>query len=821
MDKNYNLKGLIVFILLVLCLTTVSFAQTSPNTPSGYSIDMTTGNLIPYDSSLKTNNGWTSTSGSSGGWVPYASPQGSFDPVDGYTFSFPMEALGVAGISLSSFPHGYLNTNAVFVTGFSYGVKYRFPCANSIGGFCEDDKGIQDNLRVEIGYYPSSGAATFITHQLGLKNIIDGNSPYNPTWQQLSETYTFSGAKPLMLAGAVNMEIAGQDAGGWACIGSSCYGPQVKDAYLRANYSVDPCILNPAFSPNCPGFNNVIQSYQSPTLWNTYNIATSLPHIGGGVQLHGYEYGFNWWNYGSCYASFLFWCTDWRTDGGGGINFRVSDKANNTLYYDRQYREGNNSGGSYYGRFLFTESRNSLDMGYVQWWGDSIWNNLGFSGWTRPIWTPDPCYTQPLYSPNCSNFDAEIKRLAAESKAIQEAQLAVTVASVTTTPTSSITTTVNDATTTNPTVTVATVTTDPTKISTSSPQQNEVTSTSSTTETTRSGARPVMNLNESTSFALSLVSRNAERESTIANQASRNAIDAANNVASTSMRQAENIALDSAQKSKSTDTQENQNQSTVTISNTRQNSMLPMGAEPQNTSVVTAAIQQRNINNNVQMEQPPTTVTSTTAIVQFNAMQVTNVQDNQTFNPVLPPLSPLQSNNTTVTMYQPPVQNAAIENKPFTFQQQERSMGNTESVILNNPTITDQTNRNIAIATTLPVTQVETTLAPSNFLTDRSNPMNQVLEQKPISIDTNTRSGSNQTVKSNVQDNDAAGGVSINSIAVTPVGFNAYNIALRDVAFYAPKEIYRGQKTIDNARALRQLASDKLHQEMVEQQYRR
>ena len=33
----------------------------SVNTPSGYSIDSTTGNLIPYDSSLKTNNGWTST----------------------------------------------------------------------------------------------------------------------------------------------------------------------------------------------------------------------------------------------------------------------------------------------------------------------------------------------------------------------------------------------------------------------------------------------------------------------------------------------------------------------------------------------------------------------------------------------------------------------------------------------------------------------------------------------------------------------------------------------------------------------------------------
>ncbi|NDG31763.1 hypothetical protein EB118_17045, partial [bacterium] len=73
----------------------------------------------------------------------------------------------------------------------------------------------------------------------------------------------------------------------------------------------------------------------------------------------------------------------------------------------------------------------------------------------------------------------------------------------------------------------------------------------------------------------------------------------------------------------------------------------------------------------------------------------------------------------------------------------------------------------------------------------------------------------------NVQDNDAAAGVSINTIAVTPVGFNAYNIALTDAAFYAPKEIYRNQKVVDNARLLRQLASDRLHQQMVDQQYRR
>jgi hypothetical protein len=43
---------------------------------------------------------------------------------------------------------------------------------------------------------------------------------------------------------------------------------------------------------------------------------------------------------------------------------------------------------------------------------------------------------------------------------------------------------------------------------------------------------------------------------------------------------------------------------------------------------------------------------------------------------------------------------------------------------------------------------------------------------------------------------------------------------LQDVAFYAPKEIYKNQKTVDNVRALRQMSSDKLHQDLVNLQYK-
>ena len=68
---------------------------------------------------------------------------------------------------------------------------------------------------------------------------------------------------------------------------------------------------------------------------------------------------------------------------------------------------------------------------------------------------------------------------------------------------------------------------------------------------------------------------------------------------------------------------------------------------------------------------------------------------------------------------------------------------------------------------------------------------------------------------------ELAGGPSVVAFQ-TSVDITAYtNIALRDAQFYAPREIYRGQQTVDNARALRGLGTDRLHQDMVDQQYRR
>lgn len=803
--------SILVMLMIIAILPGFAPAQVvsgSVNTPSGYSIDLVSGNLINYDSSLKTNNGWTSNLGS---------PQGSFNASDGYTFSYVNESLGVASVNLGGLQHGYQNTNAVFVTGFMYGLTYRFPCANQIGGNCTDTSGPQDTLRVEVGYYPSSGAPTFYIHQLGLKNINDGNSAYNPNWQQLAQTVTFSGAKTLAQAGAVNMEIIGQDAGFWAC-NPDCYGPQVKDAYIKANYSVDPCILNPAFSPNCPGFQNILQGSKSPAFYYSYNIAQSLPHIGGGVVLHGYDYGFNWWNYGACYNTFLFWCTDWRTDGGGNINFRISDKNNTTMFQQQWYVSGNNSGGSYSNRYLFTESQNSLNMGSVQWWTDSVWNHFGWSGWTKPIWTPDPCYEQPLYSPNCSNFDAEIKRLAAEQKVLQDAQLTTTIANISTTPTSIITTTIQDATTTNPMVAVTTQEIESVKSSLvqSTTKPVEIVDSASTQSNRPVGSR--IEQTDNTSFALNLIRQNQQRENATAQQASQGAIQTANVSATASIRQAELLALDSAKASQVLESQEQQIAIDFATVGIRQDQLLNIGPQPGSTSVVNTSAQQRNQQNQAEFTQP-IAITSTSAVVVFNAMQAINTINQE--QSVL--AQPVQLNNIisqTVAIYQPP-QQQNIEAKPGNILQTENvnNIGQLGIIVPQQQTIEASQNIHSYIIAT-PITNVDLPQQTVNFTNDRTNPINSILETKPNLAQEETNTTKTTSVNQKTEDSTLATGVSISTINVIPVGFSAYTIALADANFYQPKEIYRNQRTIDNRRALQNLRSDQLHEQMIDQQWR-
>ena len=213
------------------------------------------------------------------------------------------------------------------------------------------------------------------------------------------------------------------------------------------------------------------------------------------------------------------------------------------------------------------------------------------------------------------------------------------------------------------------------------------------------------------------------------------------------------------------------------------------------------AIENNQRNNAVQQQAAVESQSSSVVNLQFQNSQMNNQNNVQNFEPV------------------------QITNQ---FQQAPRTL---EQVI----TQTQQTQVAKVDYSLLPPQPNMNSVSPNNVYQQKENqielpiqvsfmgsdsPIKSILEQKP-NIDSPITEQKTETVKSNVQPNEAAGGRDINSIAVVPAGFESYtNSMLRDVAFYKPDEIYKGQRTVDNARALRQLSSDRLHQEMVNQQYR-
>lgn len=79
------------------------------------------------------------------------------------------------------------------------------------------------------------------------------------------------------------------------------------------------------------------------------------------------------------------------------------------------------------------------------------------------------------------------------------------------------------------------------------------------------------------------------------------------------------------------------------------------------------------------------------------------------------------------------------------------------------------------------------------------------------------------TVRPNVQDNDLAGGIRIERLAVVPNGFSAYSqFILTNIAFYEPKEIYKNNVPKDNVRSMYFLekGNTDTYNKMIEGQYK-
>ena len=123
---------------------------------------------------------------------------------------------------------------------------------------------------------------------------------------------------------------------------------------------------------------------------------------------------------------------------------------------------------------------------------------------------------------------------------------------------------------------------------------------------------------------------------------------------------------------------------------------------------------------------------------------------------------------------------------------------------------------------TIRPTEVETPEQVTSFSGSSrpGNPLSEAMMQPQFEMFQSNIEQRGSSVNRNVQPNDLANGVDVASMAVQPRGFELYSFVIKDSTFYPPKEVYKNQNIVDNIRVLRQLGSDRLHQEMVNLQYK-
>ena len=531
----------------------------------------------------------------------------------------------------------------------------------------------------------------------------------------------------------------------------------------------DPGYCGPNPYVNAWGSPNQINfSYGMTELYQMINVGKALPNNGAGLVTTGYRLKF-------------------EAKNGNGWDDGRQDylKAQVTLYgpnnakvleqhsYDLNYKFD-------WTYFIYDSNWNNTKVGYRE---NQVGNvKLSFYGMDNNFWQgpygpeirditfslkyrPDPCIKNPLFSPECPNFSKEL----AEKTA--------------TTSTQTISTSTN---------------TDDVSYNVE-PIKNKETQNKEFTDGKESiyeegvylEEGPLVNLDRLIDTLIK-IDDNKDKEDKLSMDASKNAISETEKISQQTVRQAEQIANRAVKLSTEIKLENNNN---TLIDNNKENKStqsMNLFATP-NTDNTSNILLQPNALQQFNVLQSPQAISNILSL----SNEMTSYKPQQTINNLV---------ITPVIVEQTPIITTTLQNNQILQTQNNTNNLNLLPNAITNPTL----------GQTIDIPNVQ-----ANFLTSKTDPINTILENKP-NIDDKKEETTLTTVRQNVQDNDLANGVQLAQLSVVPIGFNQYtNLVLRDAAFYAPKEIYRNQRTIDNVRALRNLSSDRLHEEMVNQQYRR
>jgi len=734
-------------------------------------VDPTTGNLIntgtaPTDTTSVWNNGvYVNQLCFYAGEPGNCGPNPSISNGGSINFSYGLTDLNqVININRALAAGG----TGVQLSGFNFG----FSAKNGNGW----DGGQQDYLAAYVKLYGSGGNEIANYDYSSATNRL-----YNWTNFNFSETF----ATPYVASSLSTAQVGfvGRDNNFWA----GNYGPEIINVSFNLKYKVDPCATNPAYSATCAGFssilntNNLLDSTQGGTSLNqAFAVNTALQNAGVGAMVHGFNYGFNW-RVGQSFSG----CTAWNQDGSCSWTMNIPAYANATvsltnnsskpsLLYSKNYSfSGDGTSGSVSDKFLLPTSLNQSMLGTGRITGSAAGPGSSIEGaWATMIYTADPCVANPLYSPDCKKYGEAMAR---------QLQASATTASTTTYNDGSQSTTLDSTTGTpvlDPTQPLPPPPgsppppppgTEPPPGAPPPPPPPGQPATGGTTPANQpppqggSTQQPRAGEVKTASDTSKSSSSSGPSLGSVMSMISSNQVRIGNEAKSV-VQAAESSATQAA-------TSAQQQAETVAGALTAQSVASSMTQSTTGTGLVS-----------VTSNQSPTSILNVASVSQTSVVNIGGLR------------------SATQSIFADPSVSAASN----------MTQGQFDMYSLQTPPGLNNKQPDIEVPQT------------EGIKVGSRSPLNDAIEQRTVLLTSTNQEQKTESVNRNVQPNELAGRVDLASMATQPVGFQTYSFVLTDAQFYAPREIYRNQRTVDNARAQRLLqgASDRLHQTMVDQQYK-
>ena len=583
-------------------------------------------------------------------------------------------------------------------------------------------------------------------------------------WTNFAYNETFAAARAVNTVGNAQYGFIGKDNNN--LIGP--YGPEIINVSFSLKYRVDPCSLNPAYSSTCAGFgniintNNLLDSTRGGTSLNqAFAINTALASAGVGARVHGFNYGFNYRvgeSWSGCTATNQDGSCSWWMDIPGRVNATVSlTNSNNQSIYSRNYSlTGDGTSGSVSDKYLLPSSMNQSLLGSGRISGSTSGTGSRIEG----MWANLIYTADPCIANPLYSPDCKDYAFAMAK------QLA---------PASSTTITYSDG---SQTLDAATgMPQDPTQ-----PLQPAGSPPPPPGSEPPPGAAPPPGAPQPAASNPGSTPANQPPPSGGSQPRAGEVRTASDNKAGPSLGGVMSMI--------------SSNQARI-------------GNEAK--SVVQAAESAAAKDAQQAQAQAETVAGALTAqsisgsMAQSGSGMGLTVAGSQSQSAMLSAASASQTSVVSIGGLRTPAPSIFVDpsaSLPSSMIQSQFDMYSLQSAPGRNNTQPDPE-----------VPQLE------GIRIGGRSALNDAMEQRPM-LQTATQEQRTETVNRNAQPNELASGVDIASMATQPVGYQAYSLAMPDVAFYAPREIYRNQVNVDNVRLLRGLGSDRLHQQLIDMQYK-